>query len=192
MKTAIVLGNGVSRKGICCSKLSQFGFTYACNSAYTEFTPTVLVSTDKPIADYIQNTGYALSNRFYTRRPNENTGALELPYQYRRFSSGPNALALAALDGCTDIYLLGFDIGPTQDNLFNNIYAGTEFYKGISSPPTHTGNWIKQVFTVIKDFSDRRFTRVYGDSTKDIEELRALSNLQNIRVETFLKKIETI
>jgi hypothetical protein len=192
MKRAFVLGNGISRRGICCDKLSQLGFTYACNSAYTEFTPTVLVSTDKPIADYIQNTGYALSNRFYTRRPLSNAGALELPVKYRRFSSGPNALALAALDGCTEIYLLGFDIGPTENNLFNNIYAGTEFYKGISSPPTHTGNWIQQIFTVIKDFPDKSFIRVYGDTTKNIEELRALSNLQDIRIETFLKRIETV
>lgn len=189
MTTAFVLGNGISRQAISTQSLRTFGKIYGCNALYREFAPDVLVATDKPISSEIQNTGYAKKNIFYTRRPLPNFGARRVPEAYFGYSSGPIATAIAAKDGHKKIYLLGFDMGPTQDKQFNNIYAGTEFYKPITALPTYTGNWIKQLIRITGDFSSTQFIRVCGDTTARIPELEAVQNLQHQDLATFLNRI---
>ena len=129
MSIAFVLGNGVSRKEVNLPVLQHRGKTYGCNALYRDFEPDVLVATDRPIADHIQDTGYALRRRFHTRKPIAGRGAHVIPTPYYPFSSGPVAVALAAEYRCERIYLIGFDLGPSTENMFNNLYAGTEFYK---------------------------------------------------------------
>ena len=146
MTIAFVLGNGISRKGLGLNGLRPYGKIYGCNSLYTEFEPNVLVATDKPISARIQDLGYATDHVFYTRKPVTGSGALTIPKQYYGFSSGPAAAGIAAIDQNQQIYLIGFDCGPTPDQFFNNIYAGTEFYKPPTSLPTFTGNWMKRNF----------------------------------------------
>ena len=121
MTIAFVLGNGVSRQHLNLAHLKNCGMIYGCNALYRSFTPDVLVATDKPIAEAIQNSGYAKEHCFYTRRPLPGLGAKQLLEQYRGYSSGPNAVGLAAHEQHHRIYLLGFDMGPIN-NLFNNIY----------------------------------------------------------------------
>jgi hypothetical protein len=127
MSRAFVLGNGISRQGLDLDHLKQLGQVYACNAIYREFTPNVLVSTDTPISKSIQESGYAQVNTMYTRKPFPALGALQIPQEYYGFSSGPAAVAIAALDRNVSIYLIGFDMGPTQSGKFNNIYADSEF-----------------------------------------------------------------
>ena len=188
MTIAFVLGNGISRQGINLQQLKQLGTIYGCNALYREFTPDVLVATDKPIAEAIQTSGYPLTNRFYTRRPLPESGALKLPDKYRGFSSGPNATALAALNGHSKIYLLGFDMGPHK-NLFNNIYADTEFYKTSRHPPVFTGNWTKQLKQIAEDFITQQFIRVCGPTTARIDLLNHCKNLEHLELDTFLNRI---
>ena len=69
MSAAFVLGNGVSRLAIDLNQLKTCGKIYGCNALYREFTPDVLISTDKGIAHAIQNSGYAEKHRMYTRKP---------------------------------------------------------------------------------------------------------------------------
>ena len=97
MTQAFVLGNGISRQGIDLYQLKQLGTVYGCNALYREFTPDVLVATDRPIATHIQQSGYSLTNKFYTRTPINGTGALQLTEKYRGYSSGPNACGQAAI-----------------------------------------------------------------------------------------------
>ena len=59
MSRAFVLGNGVSRQGIDLDLLKSLGTVYGCNAIYREFVPDVLISTDVPISEAIQRTGYA-------------------------------------------------------------------------------------------------------------------------------------
>ena len=54
MTTAFVIGNGISRRGLDLTQLQPYGKIYGCNALYREFTPDVLVATDKPIATIIQ------------------------------------------------------------------------------------------------------------------------------------------
>ena len=192
MTIAFVLGNGISRKGLGLNGLRPYGKIYGCNSLYTEFEPNVLVATDKPISARIQDLGYATDHVFYTRKPVTGSGALTIPKQYYGFSSGPAAAGIAAIDQNQQIYLIGFDCGPTPDQFFNNIYAGTEFYKPPTSLPTFTGNWIRQIRTITKDYPNTRFFRVTGATTARISELDSIPNLKHIAIDKFLEYIYSL
>jgi hypothetical protein len=185
MTIAFVLGNGISRQDIPLPTLHQQGKIYGCNALYREFTPDVLVATDRPIAGRIQETGYAEKNRFYTRRPLPGKGGHQVPTAYYGYSSGPIAVSLAALDHHERVYLLGFDLGPTEQKGFNNLYANTEFYKKSNAHPTFTGNWIRQLSQIIRDYPQIRFFRICGPSTARISELDALLNLEHMDLEVF-------
>jgi hypothetical protein len=191
MTQAFVCGNGISRQEIDLNQLRPLGKIYGCNGLYRDFEPDCLVATDRPISEAIQNSGYSNSHRFHTRRPMPNSGARPVPKQYHGNSSGPIATALAALDGHETVYLLGFDMGPKENSKFNNIYAGTDFYKAVNAAPTYTGNWVKQLVAIAKDFPQTTFVRVCGATTADIRELKTLNNLQHMPVQTFLDQVIT-
>jgi hypothetical protein len=73
--------------------------------------------------------------------------------------------------------------------LFNNVYADTEFYKQTLDKPTFTGNWVKQLITVTKDFSNQQFVRVCGDTTAIIPELQSLANMKSMPIAEFVTLI---
>jgi hypothetical protein len=185
MSIAFVCGNGVSRKDIDLSKLKLKGSIYGCNAMYREFEPDCLVATDRAISEQIQKSGYSKTHRFYTRRPLVGFDAIALPKKYYGNSSGPNAIALAALDGHDTIYLLGFDMGPTVNAKFNNLYAGSEFYKPIDAAPTYTGNWVRQITAIAEDFPKVCFVRVLGSTTAKIADFDKLKNFQHMTIDDF-------
>ena len=189
MTRAFVLGNGISRRSINLTELSLLGAVYGCNALYREHVPDVLVATDRPIAEHIQRSGYSVQHRFYTRRPLPDLGAHKVPAAYFGYSSGPIAVALAAQDQHRRIYLLGFDLGPATNNSFNNVYAGTEFYKPVDAPPTYSGNWVKQLIRIAKDHPGVEFMRVAGSTTARLAELEALPNLDHVELDSFVDRI---
>jgi hypothetical protein len=189
MTVAFVLGNGVSRQEVSLPALQERGAVYGCNALYREFTPNVLIATDRPIATAIQESGYSAQHRFYTRRPLPGLGAHPVPKLYFGFSSGPIAVGLAALDGNTCIYLLGFDMGPSTANTINNLYAGTEFYRKSSSPPTYTGNWIKQLSQIMQEYKLVQFVRVQGPTTAPVLQFDTMHNLNHVDLATFTDRI---
>jgi hypothetical protein len=186
-----VCGNGISRQAVDLNQLRSLGKIYGCNGLYRDFEPDCLVATDKPIAETIQKSGYSARHRFHTRKPIHGLGALPAPKKYHSNSSGPIATALAALDGHRTIYLLGFDLGPTVNLKFNNVYAGTDFYKRLDAAPTYTGNWVKQLCTIAQDFPQTTFVRVCGTVTADIRELKVFNNFLHIPMQMFLDRIAT-
>jgi hypothetical protein len=188
---AFVLGNGISRELYDTNKLLTIGPVYGCNAIYRTNRITALVATDQPIAKVIQDSGYAKDNRFYTRRPIANSGALVVPKPYFGFSSGPIAVSIAAQDTQNPIYLIGFDMGPDSSGVFNNVYADTDFYKKKGSHPTYTGNWIKQLITVMNNYPKQTFIRVYGPTTAYIKELSLVKNLQDIDSNIFTQRINS-
>lgn len=192
MPAAFVLGNGRSRLAVNLHELVSRGPIYGCNALYREFAPTVLVSTDRPISERIQQEGYALKNRMYTRRPLPGRGAQTVPQDYYGFSSGPIAAAVAALDGNCVIYLVGFDLGPLPNNGFNNVYADTEFYKKSSARPTFAGNWVRQLSQIMRTFQHIRFVRVLGDSTAVIAEFHSHHNHSVMPMMEFLDRINNL
>lgn len=192
MSIAFVLGNGVSRKQVPLHDLKQIGTVYGCNALYREFEPDVLVATDMPIATMIQESGYAIKHAFYTRKPKPNLGGRRVPQDYYGYSSGPIAAALAAQSGARRLYLIGFDLGPLENNRFNNVYAGTEFYKGTDSLPTFTGNWIKQICRIMQDFPGQEFVRVMGKTTSTVREFDQHKNFRHLDLDTFLHRINKV
>lgn len=162
----------------------QHGRVYGCNGLYREFTPYALIATDLPIAKRIQQSEYALTSKFYTRRPIMNLGALPVPHF--TFSSGPNAVSIAAMDNLNPIYLLGFDMAPNENGTFNNVYSGSEFYKPGDSDPTYTGNWVKQLAEVIAMYPYQQFIRVMGRTTSDLPQLNGILNYRTITLDTFV------
>lgn len=191
MTTAFVLGNGISRQGIDLALLQRHGSIYGCNALYKDFEPDVLVATDRPIAEQIQRLNYAQQHVFYTRYPIAGLGARRIPQKYWGYSSGPVAMALAALDRHAHIYLLGFDLGPTQHNTFNNVYAGAEFYKSAGAHPTYTGNWRNQISQVARDFPSLTFTRLTGKTTAEIADFATIANFKHLTVSQFLEQLNT-
>lgn len=191
MKQAFVLGNGESRQGMDLQRLSTLGKIYGCNALYRDFEPAVLVATDRAIAETIQQSGWARRHCFYTRKPLSGLGAKPIPQPYWAWSSGPVALALAAETGHRKIWLLGFDLGPTQDQRFNNVYAGTEFYKARGAAPTYTGNWVQQILSVAAKFDKTEFCRVCGPSTAFVAEFKGLPNLCDVTVSEFWQQLNT-
>ena len=189
MSAAFVLGNGVSRLSVDLNQLKQHGQIYGCNALYREFVPDVLISTDKAIAHTIQNSGYAEKHLMYTRKPLPGLGARSVPQSYFGFSSGPIAVGVAAIDRHLAVYLIGFDMGPSTNNRFNNVYADTEFYRKSSSLPTYTGNWVRQIVTICRDFPKISFHRVMGDTTAAIPEFSNVDNLRHMPMADFLDRI---
>lgn len=180
MAVAFVLGNGVSRAQLDLGSLSARGQVYGCNAIYREFVPAVLVSTDRPISTAIQQSGYAAQHVHYTRKPIPGLGSRTVPQQYFGYSSGPLACALAALDGHEPVYLIGFDIAALPGDRFNNVYADTEFYKKSTARPTYTGNWVRQLCQVARDFPRVRFMRVHGETTAHIPQFDGVDNMYRL------------
>ena len=188
--TAFVIGNGKSREGMDLNDLKKHGMTYGCNALYREFTPDVLVAKDKPISDAIQESGYALKNRFYTRMITPDSGArmLELPWQ--NFNSGTNALHIATTEDHNVIYLLGFDLG-TVTKLVNNYYADTRHYKKSDRAfsKLHGKIWLEQFITVMTEHPDIKFIRVIIEHSKTYDQLLKVKNLTEVDIDEFLKQI---
>lgn len=157
---AFILGNGKSRLQIDPNELKKFGKVYACNRAYQEFTPDVLVSVDKPMAEEIQRFGYSEHHPHYTRPQNvlEGYKAIRIT-KYEGYSSGPVALSIAAMEGARHLYMIGMDLGSDTDKI-NNLYAGTDHYKQADAAPTAYSNWVNQIVQIMKDFPERKFYHV--------------------------------
>jgi hypothetical protein len=86
--------------------------------------------------------------------------------------------------------MLGFDLGTTNGQ-FNNIYADTDFYKKSTAPPTFSGNWVKQIAQICKDYSTREFVRVMGPESATIPTLDTIPNLKNMTILDFKDRINT-
>ena len=149
MSIAFVLGNGRSRLAVDLDSLRPHGKIYGCNALYRTFAPDVLVATDPEISTAIMESGYAAKHEFYTRKPIQGSGAKLIRKNYG-FSSGPIALTLAIDEGHEKIFMIGFDLN-SSDGKFNNVYAGTEFYKEVGAKETFWGNWENQISEIIKN-----------------------------------------
>ena len=190
MSTAFILGNGKSRLSVDLTKLSPLGATYGCNWLCKTFSPDCLVATDRPIADSIQQSGYAQKHRFHTRKPIVDLGGKHLSNEYKGFSSGPNAAALACIDGHSDIYLIGMDLGTTN-GMFNNVYVDTQFYKKELDPPTYAGNWINQLVKLTEDYPNRQFYRIEGIESAFVKQFGKIDNMKIMNMESFLQMVNT-
>jgi len=190
MSKAFVIGNGVSRQNVDITQLKTHGKVYGCNALYRDFAPDILVATDQGISREIEKTGYPQNRTFYTRRPDTERGSLEIPTQWRGWSSGPVSLALALDHGHRIIYLIGHDFG-SADKIFNNVYAGTDNYRAVGSSPTYAGNWVNQITTLLNTYKKSKIIRVVGKTSASVPKLSEIDNYNEVNIETFLASINT-
>ena len=135
---AAIIGNGPSRLEFNLQNLKKpqglLGATtvqtYGCNALYRDFTPDFLVSTgNNGIVTEIANSDYVNNNIVYSNAIH----LLEHPSKFYLIpydpyaDAGTTAAYIAAFDGHTTIYLLGFD-GYDLQGHNNNIYADTNGY----------------------------------------------------------------
>jgi len=198
MENAFVIGNGRSRLDLDLNILRRKGDIYGCNYLYQDFQPHILIAVDGNIAEYIQNSGYAKNNIFYTRNPLKNSGALKIEKNYG-YSSGPVAVTISCERNSRYIYLIGFDLmGLGSKNQkkdkrkYNNVYSGKKFYKKPESDETYYGNWISQIENIMKEYNDRKFIRVNPHLNYDPPEWTECNNYSSISSKLFLKRINTI
>ena len=183
---AFILGNGETRLCFNPEDLMSLGKVYACNRVYQEFTPDVLVSTDTGMAREIQESGYSQKNVHYTRESNiiPGSGARALNPEYTGFSSGPNALALAAADEFPYMFLIGFDL-VSLDQHVNNIYTDTPHYVSSDTLKMNHGNWVKQISEIINKYKNQRVIHVNPLSGFTPESWLTLPNFQVMDIPGF-------
>ena len=184
MATAIVLGNGTSRRGLDLEKLKTLGKVYGCNALYRDFSPDVLIATDEGISQEIQNSGYARTHEFYTRKPLPGSGAQKITLNYG-YSSGPVALSYAsAISNIKTIYILGFDYAGV-DKKFNNMYADSPHYKRSADPETYYGNWIDQTLTIVRQHPKVQYIRVIPENALIPDKFKNQANLDHMDLAKF-------
>jgi hypothetical protein len=184
-KISFILGNGTSRLAVDPNHLRSYGQIYGCNALYRDFAPDVLVSTDRGISQEIQQSGYSKSHVHYTRHVGDGTGSVLIPQPAYRFSSGPAAAWLAARNGASLIYLIGFDLTGT-DGKINNVYAGTEHYKPSGSPATYSGNWVLQIDYVMGLFTDVNIVYVTNEPDSVPSSWHDRRNFDIVHMQVFL------
>jgi hypothetical protein len=187
MKTAFVLGNGISRQGLDLDSLSRLGPVFGCNALYRDFAPTILVATDDPIAREIERSGYPRKHRFITRNPVSGTGSEKIRLNFN-WSSGPIALSYACASGATEIFLLGFDLGGISGK-FNNVYSDTEFYKSSSDLETYSGNWVAQIVAIMSEHKLVKFVRAVDHNSARISVFEKFRNYSEITTSDFSTSI---
>jgi len=191
LKTAFVLGNGNSRKDIPLDYLKTYGLVYGCNAIYRDFDPHYIIAVDAKMV--VELNRYKVQDRIsvWTNPNKAYIGISNLNYfnPSKGWSSGPTALLKASEDNNELIYILGFDYrGSGEDNqVVNNIYAGTENYKNKHDRATFYGNWLKQTVATIKKNPQKRYIRVLEDRGFIPKDFARLENLDHISVEKFIE-----
>jgi len=71
------------------------------------------------------------------------------------------------------------------------MYAGTEFNKALDAAPTFTGNWIRQIASMVSDFSTAQFIRVCGPTSADIKEFKNIANFDTMDIKLFRHRLDT-
>lgn len=196
---ACVIGNGISRKSFDVNAvLNHFGGllsreklqTYGCNAFYREYTPDFLVVSgdDHGIVTEIAESGYCDNNVVYASAPHiqYHPGKFYLIPQDPGWNSGSIATYLAAFDGHTTIYLLGFD-GQDTDGYNYNMYAGTPNYQtatNAEADPAFFDITMKMIFDTYKTVD---FVRVMPSEYSSVpESWKYCTNLRQISFRQFV------
>lgn len=195
---ACIIGNGISRKRFPLNTvLGHFGGllareklqTYGCNALYREHAPDFLVVSgdDSGIVTEIANSGYCDNHVVYAAAPHiqYHPGKFYLIPQDPGWNSGSIATYLAAFDGHTTIYMLGFD-GQDTEHYNYNMYAGTQHYqteRNAQAGPAFLDLTMKAIFDT---YDNVDFVRVMPSQYSTMpEEWKYCTNLRQISFRQF-------
>lgn len=199
-KIAYIVGNGTSRKHFDLNNLKNKGTIFGCNGLYRDFEPDYLIAIDSgmiiEIVNYAKNHGTPqnkkeyLDKHFWVRHLPDNIEWHKILPSSRGWASGPTA-ALLAIETLlyNEIYLLGFDFeglpGTKKKKTFNNIYASTTCYQELGSSETFYQNWIRQIDSLLTEFSNVNMYRVQPEDFFIPKELEYCSNLKHMNYQDF-------
>ena len=173
MGSALVIGNGESRRGLDLNSVSNDFITVGCNALHRDFIPNHLVCCDaRMVREALENPNtdncqiHVRENwHQYFRKilKNKNIKLVpELPYKgnlrpdnHIHWGSGPYAVLIAANLADT-VYLVGFDLYGNQ-NQVNNIYKGTDNYQGPQTAAVDPSYWIYQIAKIFDCFPEKQF-----------------------------------
>ncbi len=196
---ACVIGNGVSRQGFNLGLvINHFGGllkrsklqTYGCNALYRDHSPDFLVVSgfDDGMVKEVANSGYCDTNVVYASASQIQSypGKFYLIPQDPGWNAGSVAAYLAAFDGHTTVYLLGFDNYDTVGANYN-MYAGTANYQGQSSAQVDPKFFELTMLNVFETYPNVNFIRVMPSIYSIMpESWKYVTNLTQIDFHAFI------
>jgi hypothetical protein len=188
MSFAVVVGNGISRRGI--DPDHYLGKeTWACNLAYRNLKTKNLVCCDKLIAIEALACNVSKQSTVWTRKrwfsviDLEGAEALpDLPFpkdtNYDRemdWGSGTYAAFLACRSKHDIIAFVGFDLWDNNGKV-NNVFAGEKGYGPADAVPVSPDAWIHQISVLMKHFPDKQFVFLNRPDWRAPEQWQAFDN----------------
>lgn len=161
--SAIVIGNGVSRKGFNFHKLSSFdGMIVGCNLTYLEdFKPDLTVAIDDEAIKLVMKN--VPIHRVLIPPEQER---LELNGSGRRSNAGMNAILEAIKRGYRKVYCFGFDsfLEAEPQTTTSNVHADNPLYQGPRQATTIDNQFrIEYLVWFANYFHDVQLVFVYPD-----------------------------
>jgi hypothetical protein len=172
--SAVVLGNGESRRLIDLHRFQNNHVLFGCNAIHRDLIVDHLVCCDRRMVDEALSNPQIKNTLIYVRpswyqyfkkiKKNKNIRLVpDIPYEARykqddpiHWGSGCFAVLLAAVLGHEKIKMVGFDL--YSDNQFvNNIYKGTANYSASNKEPVDPTYWIYQISKLFDCYTDRQF-----------------------------------
>lgn len=195
---AVVIGNGVSRKGfnLRTLELHRGGVlasgalqSYGCNAVYRDMKPHFLVAggSDEIVTELI-DSGYCDNNIVYSNSANviNHPGKFYLVPQDVQFNTGAVAAYLACFDGHKKVYLLGFD--AEHGLAETNMYQGTNAYTGNANTGAY---YVKALAQVMNLYDDVEFIRVMPTTHAEMpDEWKYITNLRQITYRQFTLEVD--
>jgi hypothetical protein len=199
MSSAIVLGNGESRKHIDLNSFNDQYTLIGCNAIHRDIIVDHLICCDhRMVREALKNSEikrsqiYVRSNWYHYFRKilkNKNVKLLpDLPYQGNdradrdeHWGSGPYAVLVAASLGFDSINLIGFDLYGINGRV-NNIYKNTENYSADSKHAVDHSYWVYQISKIFDLFPNIQFS-VYNKSSWEMPERWIRSNVKKINID---------
>lgn len=197
---AVVIGNGITREkfdlnllkkhkgGLFASMRCQ---TYGCNALYRDFSPSFLIAHNPAIVQEVIESGYADENIVYSSAQQlvKYPGKLHLIPQNVNMNAGALATYMACFDQHKHVYLIGFD-NQRDENINNNIYAGTENYSDYYTKSID-GKWIKNMERIFGAYPDVDFVWVNNNPDYNFpDQWRWNKNVRKITYARFISELD--
>lgn len=200
MTTALVIGNGESRKNINIPEFARGYDTIGCNAIHRDGAVDYIVCCDRRMVEEAvksENTKYTeihvRPDWFHyfrkIRKDRRIKQVPKLPYQGEQkqdqplhWGSGPYAVLLAATQEHETVMMIGFDLYPSNDKV-NNLYKGTPNYSKEDANPVDPSYWVYQISKVFQYYPETDFV-IWNHSDWTMPKLW---QRKNVRFESFTK-----
>jgi len=179
MTKVAVFGNGESRRSLDINSFRNDHIIIGCNAIHRDFQVDHLVCCDRKMAEEATDNLETKSSLIYVReehyhyfrkvRKNKHIRLLpDLPYTGERradihthWGSGAYAVLIGCLLSPEEMHLFGFDLYG-NDGLVNNVYKGTDNYKGINGSAVDPSYWIYHISKLFSCFPNIEF-KIHND-----------------------------